>query len=120
MLERFALSHSRGPLLVLALCAGLTACGSPTTSVTSPATINRCALTVQGVDGQIPAQGGSGTLAVAAARDCTWTAATEASWLSLKSGTSGQGDGTIEFNAAANPDPAVRRGAIVANGQRAE
>jgi hypothetical protein len=71
-------------------------------------------------NGQLPAQGGAGSLAVTAARECQWSASADGQWLTIRSGTSGQGDGAIEFNAAANPDPAVRRGAIVLNEQRVE
>jgi hypothetical protein len=46
--------------------------------------------------------------------------AVEGTWLSVKSGQSGQGDGSVEFTAATNPDPVVRRGALVLNSQRAE
>ena len=55
-----------------------------------------------------------------ATRECTWTVAVEAPWLSLKSSANGQGDGTVEYSAAANADPVSRRGALVLNGQRAE
>jgi hypothetical protein len=57
---------------------------------------------------------------VAATRECTWTVGVEGQWLTLKSSSNGQGDGTVEFSAAANPDPVARRGALVLNGQRAE
>ncbi|MGH9370292.1 MAG: hypothetical protein ACRD15_02040, partial [Vicinamibacterales bacterium] len=69
----------------------LEGCGSSATSITSPSTINRCAITVQAVEAEVPAQGGSGSITVAAARDCTWTAASEAQWLSIKTGATGQG-----------------------------
>jgi hypothetical protein len=68
----------------------------------------------------VPAAGGTGTVAIAATRECTWTASAETAWLSVRSGQSGQGDGMVEFAAARNPDPASRRGALVVNGQRAE
>jgi hypothetical protein len=57
---------------------------------------------------------------VTAARECTWSAAAEGQWLTIKAGANGQGDGSVEFSAAANPDPAIRRGAIVLNEQRIE
>src|SRR5689334_19025208 len=79
----------------------------------------RCSVSVNG-NGQVPAAGGAGSLAVSAARECTWSAAAEGQWLSIKSGSNGQGDGSVEFSAVANPDPAVRRGAIVLNEQRVE
>ncbi len=59
-------------------------------------------------------------MAVVTARECAWSAASESAWLSIKSGASGQGDGMVQFEAVANPDPAVRRGAIVLNDRRAE
>jgi hypothetical protein len=57
---------------------------------------------------------------VTTARECAWTASSENGWLSIKAGVNGQGDGAVQFEAASNPDPAVRRGAIVLNNQRAE
>ena len=68
----------------------------------------------------LPPEGGAGTLAVGATRECTWSVTVEGSWISLRSGENGQGDGNVEFMAAANPDPVTRRGALVLNGQRAE
>src|SRR5690242_15631965 len=105
---------SRGTLPVLALIT-LQACGGSSTSVssvTSPSSVNRCAITMQPVDAPLPAGGGSGAIVVSAARECAWSASVEGAWLSLKSGASGQGDGTVEFAATANPDPVVRRGAV--------
>ena len=57
---------------------------------------------------------------MAAERECTWSASAEGQWLTLRSGSTGQGNGTVEFTAARNPDPVARRGAIVLNEQRAE
>jgi len=105
-------------LLTLSAAAG---CGSSatTSTATSPTSISRCAVTGN-VSGQVPAQGGSGSLSVTAARECAWTAAAEGQWLTIKAGANGQGDGSVEFAAAPNPDPAVRRGAIVLNEARVE
>ena len=66
----------------------------------------------------MPAAGGSGVASVAATRECAWSASVEGGWLSIRSGASGQGDGTVEFTAAANPDPQVRSGALVVNGSK--
>jgi hypothetical protein len=57
---------------------------------------------------------------VSAARECSWSASVDGGWLSIKSGATGQGEGTVEYAAASNPDPAVRRGAVVLNEQRVE
>jgi len=114
------LSRIRDIALPCALLIALQACGSSATSVTSPTSITRCGITMQPVDGPLPADGGSAVISVAAARECAWSATVEGAWLTLKSGANGQGDGTVEFAATANPDPVMRRGAIVANGQRAD
>ena len=122
---RFLSRIRRGAVAALTglALAALQACGSSSTSVssvTSPTSINRCAITMQSVEGPLPADGGNAAVTVTAARECAWSASVDGAWLSLKSGTSGQGDGIVEFAASANPDPVMRRGAIVANGQRAE
>ena len=105
----------------LVVLAGLAGCGSSATTATStaPTPFNRCSVTVNG-DGQVPAQGGSRSFSVSAARECSWSASVEGQWLAIKGGASGQGDGTVEVSAAANPDPQVRRGNVVLNEQRLE
>ena len=54
------------------------------------------------------------------ARECQWTAQPEVNWLSITAGTSGQGDGAVQFNATANGDPVARSGGVMVNGQRAQ
>ena len=105
---------------ICAVAAFAAACGSSTSTVTSPSTIERCGVTLGAIGATIPAEGGSGRLTVTTARECAWSAASEASWLSLVGPASGQGDGAVEYVAALNTDPVVRRAAIVANSHRAE
>ena len=102
------------------LLGSLQACGSSATSVTSPTNITRCGIAMQPLDGPLPAAGGNAVINVTAARECAWSATVEGAWLSLRAGSSGQGDGTVELSAAPNRDPAMRRGALVTNGQRTE
>ena len=94
-------------------------CGSTATTATSPSNLTRCSVTVNGT-ATVPAQGGSGTVTVSAARECSWVASIEGQWLSIKNGATGQGDGAVEFAAVANPAPAIRKGALVVNDQRFE
>ena len=114
---------SRVSLLALTLLtlAGTAGCGSSatTTTATGPTPISRCSVAVTG-DGQVPAQGGNRTFSVSAARECAWSASVEGQWLAIKGGISGQGDGSVEVTADANPDPQVRRGNVVLNEQRVE
>lgn len=62
--------------------------------------------------------GGSGTVAMTAASGCSWSATSNASWITINSGASGSGNGTIGFSVAANGG-ASRSGTITANGQSA-
>ena len=100
---------------------GAAGCGSSATTATAtaPTPVSRCAVTVTG-DGQVPAQGGNRSFSVSAARECAWTASVDGTWLAIRAGGSGQGDGTVEVAAAVNPDPQVRRGSVVLNEHRVE
>src|SRR3954465_1050458 len=100
-----------------ALAALSLSCGksSSTIAVTAP-TDTRCAVSVaNSLSASAPHAGGSGSLSVTTARDCTWSAASAVGWIELAAPTSGQGDGTVAYRIASNPDPAQRRGSIDVN-----
>ena len=77
----------------------------------------RCQTTVQGQPTSVPHDGGQVAVSVSAARDCTWDASTDASWMQLSS-TSGQGDATFTATVSANDRGTSRSGAVVVNDQR--
>ena len=52
----------------------------------------------------------SGTVTVTAGAGCTWTASSNAAWITLTAGTSGNGNGTVSYNVAANTGTASRTG----------
>lgn len=104
-------------MVVAAAATVVAGCGSSATTATSPTSLSRCGVGVTGTT-SVPAQGGTGSVSVTAARECQWSASADGTWLTIKSGATGQGDGTVEFTAAANPDPATRRGGILLNDQR--
>jgi hypothetical protein len=108
-------------LIALALAIAAAACGSSTTTSTStaPATVSRCGVTIGATDLTVPSSGGSGTLAVTTARECAWTASSNAAWLTIRGASNGQGDGSVEYVAAENTDPATRRAVIELNDKRA-
>jgi hypothetical protein len=68
----------------------------------------------------MPAAGGTGRLTLTTARECAWTASAEAEWITITSGTGGQGDGAVDYRVSPNPDPVARRGGLRLNDQRAE
>ncbi len=57
--------------------------------------------------------GGSVTVSAA----CSWTAASSVPWVTVVSGASGSGSGTVVYSVAANPAPSSRTGAVTVAGQ---
>jgi len=64
-----------------------------------------------------PATGLSGTVTVTAPASCAWTATTADSWITLGSGTSGTGNGVVEFLVAPNGAPTQRTGYVTVERQ---
>jgi uncharacterized repeat protein (TIGR01451 family) len=61
------------------------------------------------------AAGGTGSVTVAAAAGCSWTAASNVPWTSITSGASGTGNGTVNYSVGANTG-AARSGAMMIAG----
>jgi hypothetical protein len=99
----------RAFLAALSLAVAI-ACGSASSSVTSP-TGTKCDISVTNDTPQLSASGGSGTVTVATTRDCRWTAASEAAWIALDA-DSGQGPATLHYVAQANPVGVPRQGRL--------
>ena len=49
--------------------------------------------------------------------DCTWTATSNDDWITVTSGDSGNGSGTVGYSVAANPDASSRTGTITIAGE---
>jgi len=60
-----------------------------------------CAVSVTPARATVRA-GTSGTVSVAAAPNCSWTALSQAPWITVTGGASGSGNGTVTFAVAAN------------------
>jgi hypothetical protein len=96
-----------------AACLIASACGSTTeTSVTSPTAPTRCQATLGVPSTNFGPTGGTGTVAVNVARECSWTATSAAPWISITGGQEGQGEGTVTFRIGENADPSTRRGSL--------
>ncbi|MCY7348033.1 MAG: FG-GAP-like repeat-containing protein, partial [Pyrinomonadaceae bacterium] len=65
----------------------------------------------------IAGAGGSASASVTTANGCAWTAASNAAWLTITSGASGTGNGTVNYSAAANTTTAPRSGTLTIAGQ---
>jgi hypothetical protein len=64
----------------------------------------------------IAAAGRTGTVSVTAGAGCPWTAVSNASWITVTTGSSGAGNGTVSYSAAANTGP-QRSGTITIAGK---
>jgi hypothetical protein len=66
----------------------------------------------------MPDTGGSGSTMVTTAAGCAWSATSNnADWLTVMAPTSGTGNGTVGFSAAANTTTAARTGTLTIAGQ---
>ena len=65
----------------------------------------------------VGATGNSGSVTVASSGSCAWTATTTNSWLSITSGASGTGAGTVNYTCAANSTCSARTGTLTIAGQ---
>jgi len=58
-----------------------------------------------------------GTVTVSSAGGCNWTAASNASWITITSGASGSGTGTVNYSVASNPGTTSRTGTMTIAGK---
>jgi hypothetical protein len=58
------------------------------------------------------ADGGSGSVSVTASSTCSWTATSNASWVTIISGSNGSGDGTVIYNVDDNTSTSQRTGTM--------
>jgi len=89
--------------------------GGQTLSVTQSG--QACTFSVAPVSASVPANATSGSVSVDTLAGCAWTATSSAPWISITSGASGSGDGTVAYDVAANPNLASRSGTLTVGGQ---
>jgi fibronectin type 3 domain-containing protein len=80
---------------------------------TVPAT---CTNTITPTSQVLGAGGGTGTINVTTAGACNWTTSNTSSWISLTSGASGTGSGTVSYNVSANTGTAPRTAGLTVAG----
>jgi hypothetical protein len=88
-------------------------------TVTQPAagSGSGCAVALAPTGGSAGPAGGAGSpISVTAQPGCAWTAASNASWLTITSGSAGSGNGTVTYSVAANAG-AARTGTLTIGGQ---
>jgi len=76
-----------------------------------------CQYTLSPTSQSIAASGGSASTGISTQSGCSWTAASNVSWLTIPSTTSGIGSGTVSYSVAANSATTSRTGTMTIGGQ---
>jgi len=76
-----------------------------------------CSAAVTPTSFDVDALATSRTLSVTSGTSCSWTATPTASWITVTSGATGSGIGSVTFSVAANTTGAARTGTLTAAGQ---
>ena len=77
---------------------------------------NSCSFSIAPLGKQFPSGGGTGTVNVTTTSACSWLASSNAPWISITSGTTGSGNGTVTYSVAPNTS-AARSGTMLIAGQ---
>jgi regulation of enolase protein 1 (concanavalin A-like superfamily) len=73
-------------------------------------------LSVAPASASFTSDGGTGTTSVSTPSGCPWTASSSASWLIVTSAASGAGNGTVQYQVAANVSGTSRTGSLYLGG----
>ena len=96
-----------GALVLLA-----NSCGSSSITSVSGPSASKCTTNVTNSSPSLPAAGGTGTLTIGTARECSWSATADGGdWIRLNT-TDGQGPATITYSVSPNTQGTQRRGSI--------
>ncbi|MBK7079804.1 MAG: hypothetical protein IPH55_03335 [Betaproteobacteria bacterium] len=75
-------------------------------AVTVTQAAQSCSYTLSPASGSFTAAGGTGTATMNVSAGCAWTAASNASWLTVTAGATGSGNGSVSYSASVNTGPA--------------
>jgi hypothetical protein len=76
-----------------------------------------CPFTLSTTTATFVAAGGSGSVSVTASNGCAWTATSNDSFITITSGASGSGNGTVDYTVAANTSTNALTGSMTIAGQ---
>jgi carboxypeptidase T len=86
----------------------------PVRGIFSPAV---CSYSIAPSSQSFTATGGSGSVTVTADSACNWSATSNANWISITSGASGSGNGTLNYTVATHTGTSPRGGTLTIAGQ---
>jgi Domain of unknown function (DUF5666)/Viral BACON domain len=87
------------------------ACTQSSTSLAGPST-SKCQITATNQPSSFPSGGGRGAVSIAATRDCAWSIAANAPWISIAGERSGSGEAVVNYTVSENPVPSPRNGML--------
>ena len=76
-----------------------------------------CSYALSATSQSFTAAGGTGNVSIASVSGCPWMAASAADWITITSGSSGSGDGAVNFSVAADTLQMFRTGTLTIAGQ---
>jgi hypothetical protein len=76
-----------------------------------------CTYTVAPLTHAIATAGSTGSVTVTTSPGCAWTAASGVAWITISSGATGTGNGTVTFSVAVNTSGSPRSGTMTVGGQ---
>lgn len=76
-----------------------------------------CTYSISPTSGSFTYSGGKGSFAVSAGANCSWGAVSNVSWITITSGSSGMGTGTVGYKVSQNTGRTARTGSITVAGQ---
>jgi Zn-dependent metalloprotease len=75
-----------------------------------------CTFSISPTSASQPAGGGTGSVTVTATAGCTWSAVSNATFITITSGSTGTGNGTVNYSVAANTGSTSRTGTMTIAG----
>jgi hypothetical protein len=78
-------------------------------SVSRIASTTPCTFSIAPTSASFPNTGGTGSVSVTAPAGCPWTAASNVSWITITSGSSGSGNGTVNYSVGPYGGPPKKR-----------
>ncbi|MBI3651642.1 MAG: fibronectin type III domain-containing protein [Acidobacteria bacterium] len=76
-----------------------------------------CTYSISPISQAFTANGGTGSVSVTTTAGCAWTAASNAAWITITTGASGTGNGTVNYAVSANSVTSPRTGTLTLAGQ---
>ena|GEM_PF-6135213 len=112
-----SVSGAAGPTITNMASVANASDANPANNSASDVTTVACAYTISPISQSFTAEAGTGSVTVSTASGCSWIATSNAIWLTITSGSSGSGNGTVNYSVAANTSTSPRTGTLTVAGQ---